>query len=112
MKKYENCWEFKKCGREPGGKRVLEHGVCPASTDETKNLKNNGKNGGRICWMVSGTFCEYKCDALYADKDGTCLNCDFYQKIQKEHESKEFFSWIREVSERKNEVKSPDFTGF
>ena len=27
-----NCWEVKKCGREPGGAKVAELGVCPAST--------------------------------------------------------------------------------
>jgi hypothetical protein len=26
-----NCWEVKKCGREPGGVKVKELGVCPAS---------------------------------------------------------------------------------
>ncbi len=25
-----NCWEFRKCGREPGGIKVHESGVCPA----------------------------------------------------------------------------------
>jgi len=26
-----NCWEFKKCGRQPGGPKVAELGVCPAT---------------------------------------------------------------------------------
>jgi len=29
MKKY-NCWEFKKCGREPGGEKADRLGICPA----------------------------------------------------------------------------------
>ncbi len=33
-KKAMNCWEHKKCGREPGGFGAREHGVCPASTKE------------------------------------------------------------------------------
>lgn len=24
----KNCWEFKKCGRETGGSKVKELGVC------------------------------------------------------------------------------------
>jgi len=28
-----NCWEFKKCEREPGGNRVDEEGECPAPMD-------------------------------------------------------------------------------
>jgi len=33
----QNCWEFKKCERQVGGKKVSELGICPAST-ETKQL--------------------------------------------------------------------------
>ena len=28
-----NCWEVKKCGREPEGAKVAELGECPASTE-------------------------------------------------------------------------------
>jgi len=28
-----NCWEFNKCGREPGGDNVSEYGICPAARD-------------------------------------------------------------------------------
>ena len=28
-----NCWEVKKCGREPGGKSVATLGVCPAASE-------------------------------------------------------------------------------
>jgi len=42
----KNCWEFKKCGRENGGSKVKEMGVCPANPHH-----------GRDCWMVAGTFC-------------------------------------------------------
>lgn len=27
-----NCWEFKKCGRETGGLKIKEMGVCPDAT--------------------------------------------------------------------------------
>ncbi|MGE5174112.1 MAG: two-CW domain-containing protein, partial [Betaproteobacteria bacterium] len=26
-----NCWEHKKCGRQPGGHKVAELGVCPSA---------------------------------------------------------------------------------
>jgi len=32
--KNNNCWEYKKCGREPGGIKVHELGVCPATVEE------------------------------------------------------------------------------
>ncbi len=41
-----NCWEFKKCGREAGGAKVAELGVCPAYP-----------NAGTHCARIAGTFC-------------------------------------------------------
>ena len=32
-KKKQNCWEIKKCGREPGGTHEQAMGVCPASVE-------------------------------------------------------------------------------
>ncbi len=80
----ENCWEFMRCGREPGGERVDEFGVCPAAVDILKNGLNGGKNGGRICWAVSGTFCEGKVQGSFADKRLTCMTCDFFKRVRKE----------------------------
>ncbi|MEW6110309.1 MAG: two-CW domain-containing protein, partial [Nitrospirota bacterium] len=34
MKRF-NCWEFFRCGREIGGAKVSELGVCPAATDNS-----------------------------------------------------------------------------
>jgi len=43
MKK-PNCWEFKQCGREPGGLLSDELGVCPASTETRLDGVHGGKN--------------------------------------------------------------------
>ena len=53
----ENCWEFKSCGRQPGGSRVSDLGTCPASTEARIDGSNQGKNAGRACWFVAGTLC-------------------------------------------------------
>ncbi len=79
-----NCWEFKKCGREPGGPMAAELGVCPASTEPRTNGVNGGKNAGRACWAISGTMCGGKIQGTYAAKIGNCLNCEFYQVVQRE----------------------------
>jgi hypothetical protein len=42
-----NCWQFKNCGREPGGKKASELGICPAASETRLNTINSGKNGGR-----------------------------------------------------------------
>ncbi len=52
-----NCWEYMKCGREPGGEKADELGICPAAADSSFDGLNRGKNAGRICWAVAGTFC-------------------------------------------------------
>jgi hypothetical protein len=62
-----NCWEIKKCGRNPGGIKVAELGLCPAAVEE----KTNGINGGKI----QGT---------YANKLLNCVKCEFYTLVKQE----------------------------
>ena len=81
MKKKEavkNCWEYMQCGREPGGSKVDELGVCPTTTDERFNHVNGGVNGGRFCWFVAGTLCKGQVQGTFAQKLHTCLGCSFY----------------------------------
>ena len=78
------CWEYKKCGREPGGDKVSELGICPASIAETANGINNGINGGRICWAIVGTMCDGSIQGAFTEKCGTCLNCDFMKLVRKQ----------------------------
>jgi len=80
----QNCWEIKKCGREPGGAQVSHLGVCPAATDASGNGINSGKNGGRICWAIAGTFCGGKVQGDYAQKAVSCMTCDVFKKIKTE----------------------------
>lgn len=79
-----NCWEFKKCGRESGGAKADELGVCPAATEARVNGTNGGKNGGRSCWIVSGTFCGGKVQGTFANKLSNCMECEFYKRVGQE----------------------------
>jgi hypothetical protein len=79
-----NCWEFKKCGREPKGSKEKELGVCPATTNFTYNNKNAGKGAGRYCWHVAGTFCGGKVQGTFSSKLANCSKCDFYSRVQQE----------------------------
>jgi hypothetical protein len=88
-KKKLNCWEFKKCGREPGGKNAVELGVCPAAMENNFEGIYGGKNAGRVCWIVAGTYCEGDVQGTFAKKIKDCIFCDFYQKV-KEEEGKHF----------------------
>ncbi len=79
-----NCWEYKKCGRESGGSKVFELGICPASIDMSCDGVNHGRNGGRICWAIAGTYCGGEKQGTYAKKALTCIACDFYKLISNE----------------------------
>jgi HD-GYP domain-containing protein (c-di-GMP phosphodiesterase class II) len=63
-----NCWEFMKCGREVGGAKMQELGVCPAYPDH-----------GKHCASIVGTFCGGEVQGSFARKFGNCRKCPFYR---------------------------------
>ena len=82
MKK-RNCWEIKKCGREPGGKHP-EQGICPAAVETRLQGIHTGINAGRACWVVAGTLCGGQVQGSFASKYANCEQCDFFQLVEKE----------------------------
>lgn len=80
----QNCWEFKKCGRQPGGLKTREFGVCPAAAEAKFDGKNHGKNGGRYCWKIAGTLCGGVVQGTFASKLMNCVACEFYKTIRAE----------------------------
>lgn len=83
-----NCWEFKKCGRQPEGSHSSDLGVCPAATTENLDRLHGGTNGGRACWFVVGTLCNGDVQGTYAKKYKSCVYCDFFKKVKEEEYSK------------------------
>ncbi len=63
-----NCWEFKNCGREAGGKKVNEFGICPVYP-----------NHGKSCAAVAGTFCGGTVQGTFASKLSNCIKCDYFK---------------------------------
>ncbi len=80
--KLPNCWEYMKCGREKGGINAEKSGVCPAAADNVFHGFNSGINGGRICWLMAGTFCNGRIQGTFAEKQHSCKNCEFYRQVQ------------------------------
>lgn len=80
----QNCWEYMKCGREPGGENARKLGICPAAEDTSYSGFNQGINAGRLCWLVAGTFCGGKVQGAFAEKRVSCKQCDFYQRVHAE----------------------------
>lgn len=89
MSRKINCWEFKKCGREPGGKNIDELGVCLTPVYTQYDGINGGRNGGRVCWAVSGTMCDGNYQASVAAKQSYCMDCSFYRLLMDEVETEE-----------------------
>ncbi len=83
----QNCWEFKKCGREPGGAHVREFGPCPVVTYAALNGLHGGRNAGRACWVVAGSLCGGKVQGNEEQKRKACWECDFLHLVKKEEES-------------------------
>jgi len=79
-----NCWEFKRCGREPGGWRAADAGECPAAGAIAWDGTNRGKNAGRYCWKILGTLCDEQLQDTSAKKLHKCGNCDFHRMVQQE----------------------------
>ncbi|MCD4732817.1 hypothetical protein K8R78_01110 [bacterium] len=84
----KNCWEVLNCGREEGGSRTDELGVCPASTDAKYDGVNGGSVAGRFCWVIEGTLCNDRIQGNWATKMRHCImKCDFFKQVQTEEGS-------------------------
>ena len=97
----QNCWEVKKCGRQPGGPKVQDLGVCPATVEQALHGAHGGKNAGRSCWVVVGSLCGGKIQGTYAQKLNNCWRCEFMNRVKREEETTLFgFSHTRLGMER------------
>lgn len=81
-----NCWEFKRCGRQPQGANEKELGCCPATVAEALDGVHDGTNAGRCCWVVGGTLCRGEAQGTFAQKFRNCEQCDFYQLVRREEQ--------------------------
>lgn len=79
-----NCWEYKGCGREAGGRNAGKMGVCPAYAQTRMDGMHGGRNSGRVCWVIAGTFSGGRVQCVCADNGASCLVCDFYKTVRDE----------------------------
>lgn len=78
-----------KCGREPKGSKTAALGICLAAIDTSSNGLNGGKNGGRICWAVTGTYAGKIQNKCIIEKI-SCLTCDFFELVEKQEGAVKF----------------------
>jgi hypothetical protein len=81
MKK--NCWEFKGCGMESQANNDTA-GRCPVPAMSMYDGINDGKDGGRVCWMIAGSACQGDIQGTFAQKLEACSDCDFYESVRVE----------------------------
>ncbi len=91
-----NCWEFKKCGKEPNGIRASKLGVCHVATCKKSDGFLGGKNAGKACayyckvFAINGTETQglslHK--ELFNKKNCSCENCDFHKILKDKHGEK------------------------
>lgn len=79
-----NCWEFTRCGREPGRGDGQGGASCSALTDTRSHGSNGGTHAGRICWAVAGTFSIAKPAAPCDVGALSCADCDFFKRVREE----------------------------
>jgi hypothetical protein len=70
-----------KCGRQLGGKKTKELGVCPAAMEKETDGIYGGKNGGRCCYIIEGTLCEGKIQGKFEEKVHDCMQCVFFKFV-------------------------------
>jgi hypothetical protein len=80
----KNCWEAKKCGREPGGAKAGEMGICPVTVETKLDGVHGDRCAGRACWVVAGSLCGGTVQGTFAAKFEDCENCEFYAAVREE----------------------------
>lgn len=83
-----NCWNWKDCGRYPGGPKAKELGICPATECNESDGYLGGRGGGRGCIYLTGTLCGGKVQGSFAAKQANCMKCDFYLALKDEFGNK------------------------
>ena len=59
--------------------------MCPAAEFSAADGYLGGRNGGRACAYITGTFCEDVLQGSYRDKSKDCWDCEFYRFLRREH---------------------------
>lgn len=96
-----NCWEYRNCGREPGGPLASLQGTCPAATEAAFDRVHHGKNAGRACWVAAGTFCaKPPAGVMVGKKIANCSLCPFYKRVCEEEGGA--FVWVKELRQRQS----------
>lgn len=107
--KKQNCWEFNRCGRGPDASGDSGQETCPAATEQRLAGVHGGKNSGRACWAVAGTFCGGRAQGTHAAKQELCEQCGFYRQVAQE-EGADLQRPVQLLARLKNPARRPDIS--
>ena len=62
----------------------MELDICPAASDKRLDGVHGGKNAGRACWVVAGSFARGNVECAFVKEHGDCATCDFHHQVKKE----------------------------
>ena len=72
------CWEVMKCNNQTN---------CVVAINVKYHNLHDGKNAGRACWLVAGTFSKDKSNKNSCiNKVSTCMNCNFFAMVQEQEQ--------------------------
>ena len=69
---------------------VAEKGTCAVTAEEKFDHINHGKNGGRVCWLITQMRSDRKDKGF---KMMTCCRCDFFKMVERQ-EGPNFFVYM------------------
>ncbi|KJU86516.1 hypothetical protein MBAV_001287 [Candidatus Magnetobacterium bavaricum] len=103
----QNCWEYKLCGRQPGGKNAERFGICPVTTADAFDGLHGGTNAGRACWAVAVPLADTDNKGGIAAKIKNCTTCSFHQLVI--NQETEYQSAVQYLKKSKEEEKAKVF---
>ncbi len=80
----KNCWEYNKNCRNVHGAADSRSLPCPSSTMVSLSGLNGGKNAGRICWNIAGSFSGHGIRKIALNDRPSCVRCDFFKLVEAE----------------------------
>lgn len=76
-----NCWEFMKCGRQPGVSTLMTSGCVLLRGRADLMVFMTERIAGRACWVVAGSLCGGTIQGSFAEKFRNCEKCNFYKRV-------------------------------
>lgn len=99
-----NCWNFKNCGRYPGGPKEHELGTCPVPIMDEADGFLGGRGAGRGCAYVAGSYCGGEVQGSYEFKKKHCEDCEYYKALQAEFGATASVMAFRNFTKHKNQA--------